>query len=43
MRIAAPFTALDLLNLFKEYPNKNAQNARHHFFDSLFRGYTRWM
>jgi hypothetical protein len=43
MRIAAPFTALDLLNLLKEYPNENAQNARQHFFFSLFRGYARWM
>lgn len=43
MRIAATVTALDLLNLLKEYPNENAQNARQHFFDSLFRGYARWM
>lgn len=40
MHIAAPFTAPDLLNLLKEYPN---ENARQHFFDSLFRGYARWM
>lgn len=43
MSIAAPFTALDLLNLLKEYPNENTQNSRQHFFDSLFRGYARWM
>jgi len=43
VRIAAPFTAPDLLNLLKEYPNENAQNAPQHFFDSLFRGYARWM
>lgn len=43
MSIAATFTALDLLNLLKEYPNENAQNAHQHFFDSLFRGYARWM
>jgi hypothetical protein len=42
MRSAAPFTAIDLLKLLKEYPNENAQNAqnaRQHFFDSLFCGY----
>lgn len=43
MNIAASFTALDLPNLLKEYPNENAQNARQHFFDSLFRGYVCWM
>jgi len=32
-----------LINLLKEYPNENAQNARQHFFDSLFRGYAGWM
>jgi hypothetical protein len=43
MRSAAPFTAIDLLKLLKEYPNENAQNARQHFLDSLFCGYDRWM
>jgi hypothetical protein len=41
--IAAPFTALDLINRLKEYPNENAQISRQHFFDSLFCGHARWM